>query len=78
MQNPAKMNQTRTSMSPTDLENLQTRLNQWQEQHADLESLRAAYRRRLVSLTLHSMAFEQEPVNPEHLQEWLDRKAQSR
>jgi hypothetical protein len=65
-------------MSSTDLGDLQARLNQWQAQHADVESLRAAYRRRLVSLTLHSMAFEREPVDPERLQQWLDRKAQSR
>ena len=65
-------------MSPTDLKTMQARLSQWQASHADVESLRAAYRRRLLSLTLHSMAFEHEPVNPERLQQALEQRAQRR
>ena len=64
-------------MNPKELKNLQGRFDEWQARHADVESLRAAYRRRLLDLTLHSMAFAHEPVNPERLKEALARRVQN-
>lgn len=65
-------------MRQTDLKTLQACLSKWQACHADVESLRAAYRCRLLDLTLRSMAFAREPVDPGRLKEALARRAQNR
>ena len=62
-------------MSPKQLRQLNQRLSQWRENHADAESLRAAYRQQVLKFTLNSMALENEPVNPERLAKLLDRPA---
>jgi len=75
--NLAKMSRKNLNMSPSELQHLQTRIAQWQSRHRDVERLRAAYRRRLINLTLHSMAFEREPVDSERLKQLLSQRAQN-
>jgi hypothetical protein len=62
-------------MTLAQLQQLDQRLNQWRASHARAESLRAAYRHRVLKFTLSSMALENEPVNPERLAKLLDRPA---
>lgn len=50
---------------------LQARLQTWRTQHPDTASRQAAYRQQIISLTLNSMAIEQEPVPPAVLQSLL-------
>lgn len=58
-------------MTPKQLQQLDQRLNQWRASHADVESVRAAYRQQVLKFTLSSMALENEPVNPERLAKLL-------
>lgn len=62
-------------MTPKQLQQLDQRLNQWQADHAETESLRAAYRQQVLKFTLSSMALENEPVNPERLTKLLSQPA---
>lgn len=50
---------------------LELRLRAWRETHPDTVSLRAAYRRQVLDLTLNSMALEQEPVDAARLKRLL-------
>lgn len=50
-------------MTHQQRQQLDQRLKTWREQHPDAASLRAAYRRQILDLTLNSMALEQEPVD---------------
>lgn len=52
---------------------LEQRLRNWRETHPDAASLRAAYRRQILDLTLDSMALEQEPVDAARLKRLLTR-----
>ena len=58
-------------MSPKQLQQLDQQLKQWRANHADVESVRAAYRQQVLKFTLSSMALENEPVNPERLAKLL-------
>lgn len=62
-------------MTPQQLQQLDQRLNQWQVDHAEVQSLQAEYRQQVLKFTLSSMALENEPVNPERLAELLNRPA---
>ena len=59
-------------MTPKQLQQLDQRLNEWRAQHADVASLRAAYREQVLKFTLSSMAMENEPVNPQRLAQLLN------
>lgn len=50
---------------------LEQRLKQWRMTHPDAASLRAAYRLRVVDLTLNSMALERELVDAARLKQLL-------
>lgn len=50
---------------------LEQRLRNWRQTHPDAASLRAAYRQRILDLTLSSMALEQEPVDAARLKQLL-------
>jgi len=54
-------------MNPKQLQQLDQHLKQWRANHADAESVRAAYRQHVLKFTLSSMAMENEPVDPERL-----------
>lgn len=54
---------------------LEQRLKTWRETHPDAASLRAAYRRQILDLTLNSMALEQEPIDATRLKQLLTRPA---
>ncbi|MDP2154352.1 MAG: hypothetical protein Q8J61_00010 [Sulfuricella sp.] len=54
-------------MNPKQLQQLDQHLKQWRANHADAESVRAAYRQQVLKFTLSSMAMENEPVDPERL-----------
>lgn len=58
-------------MSPKQLQQLDQQLKQWRANHADVESVRAAYRQQVLKFTLSSMALENEPVNLERLAKLL-------
>jgi len=58
-------------MKDQQLQQLDQHLKQWRENHADAESVRAAYRQQVLKFTLSSMALENEPVNPERLAKLL-------
>jgi hypothetical protein len=60
-------------MTPQQIQQAEQRLQQWRALHPDLESRRAAYRQRVVSFTLNSMALENEPVDPARLRQLLNR-----
>jgi hypothetical protein len=53
---------------------LELRLKYWRETHPDAASLRAAYRQRILDLTVSSMALEQEPVDAHRLRQLLSRR----
>ncbi len=72
----AKMKAHReTMMNPKQLQQLDHHLNQWRTNHADTESVRAAYRQQVLKFTLSSMALENESVSPERLAKLLDQPA---
>ncbi|MCX8086445.1 MAG: hypothetical protein N3C63_06010 [Rhodocyclaceae bacterium] len=52
---------------------LEQRLRIWREAHPDAASLRAAYRQRVLSLTIESMALERQPVDAIRLAQLLTR-----
>jgi hypothetical protein len=56
-------------MTPQQIQQLAQRPQEWGTRHADAdaETLRAAYRRKVLAFTLNSMALENEPVNAERL-----------
>ncbi len=54
-------------MNIEQLQKIDQQLNQWRANHADAESVRAAYRQQVQNFTLSSMALENEPVDPERL-----------
>ena len=58
-------------MNPKQLQQLDQRLKQWRANHADVESLRAAYLQQVQKFTLSTMAMENEPVDPERLAKLL-------
>jgi len=58
-------------MTPEQIRQLDQRLFEWRAQHADVETVRAAYRQQVLKFTLSSMAMENEPVNPERLAKLL-------
>lgn len=58
-------------MNFNQLQQIDKHLKQWRENHASVESVRAAYRQQVQKFTLSSMALENEPVNPERLAELL-------
>ncbi len=62
-------------MTSKQLQQLDQRLNQWRAQHADVASVRAAYRRQVLKFTLSSMALENEAVNPQRLAQLLNQPA---
>lgn len=62
-------------MTPKQLQQLDQCLSEWRAQHADIASLRAAYREQVLKFTLSSMAMENEPVNPQRLAELLNQTA---
>ncbi|MDI6751003.1 MAG: hypothetical protein ACOY6N_05760 [Pseudomonadota bacterium] len=53
---------------------LEQRLKNWRATHPDAASLREAYRRQILALTLNSMALEREPVDPDRLERLLARR----
>lgn len=55
------------AMPPDQIRQLDQRISEWRANHADAESVRAAYRQQVLKFTLSSMALENEPVNPERL-----------
>lgn len=59
-------------MTPKQIQQLDQRLNRWRTSHCSAESLRAAYRQRILKFTLSSMELENEPVNPERLAKLLN------
>lgn len=60
-------------MTTQQLKRLDRHLKQWRAAHPDAASLRAAYRQRLESFALNSMALEREPVDPARLHTLLTR-----
>lgn len=64
-----------TTMTPQQIQQAEQRLQQWRSSHKDAESLRAAYRQRVLDFTLNSMALENEPVDPARLRQLLNRPA---
>lgn len=50
---------------------LEMSLKTWRERHPDAASLRTAYRRHILELTLNSMALEREPVDAARLKNLL-------
>lgn len=51
-------------MTKRQIQRLDQHLKQWRAEHPDAASLRTAFRQRLESFALNSMALEQEPVDP--------------
>ena len=62
-------------MTQQQRQQLEQRLKVWREQHADIASLRTAYRQQILNLTLNSMALEREPVDATRLQHLLTQPA---
>ncbi len=62
-------------MTQQQRQQLEHRLKVWREQHADITSLRTAYRQQILNLTLNSMALEREPVDATRLQRLLTQPA---
>lgn len=62
-------------MNPEQIRLAEQRLRQWRVNHAERASLREAYRKEVLAFTLHSMALENEPVNPERLVQLLNQPA---
>ncbi len=60
-------------MTPGQLQQLDQRLSEWRADHADAASLRAAYREKVLDLTMNSMALAGEPVDRNRLQALLAR-----
>ena len=58
-------------MTPAQIQQLDLRLTEWRANHADTDSVRAAYRQQVLKFTLSSMALENEPVDPERLAKLL-------
>lgn len=59
-------------MTRRQLHNLDQHLKQWHAAHPDAASLRMAYRQRLETFALNSMALEREPVDPARLHDLLN------
>ncbi len=62
-------------MTPQQNQQLEQRLMTWRTEHPDADSRRAAYRRKVLEFTLHSMALEGELVDREGLCELLNQPA---
>lgn len=60
-------------MTPQQLENLERQLKAWREAHQGVDTLRAAYRQKVLAFTLSTMAMEREPVEMKRLQSLLRR-----
>jgi hypothetical protein len=60
-------------MTHAQLSRLDQQLKQWRADHPDAASRRAAYRQRLETFALNSMALEGEPVDPARLHDLLTR-----
>jgi len=61
------------AMSPSRIQQINQKLQQWRAQHPDAASRRAAYRAKVLDFTLNSMALENEPVDRERLRARLVR-----
>jgi hypothetical protein len=61
------------AMTPQQLENLERQLQTWREAHRGVDTLRAAYRQKILAFTLSTMAMEREPVEMTRLQSLLSR-----
>ncbi len=59
-------------MTKKEIEKAQELLEKWQQDHADVESLRAAYRAKVLDWVVKSMAFEGDHVNLEMLEEYME------
>lgn len=60
-------------MSPSRIQKIDQKLQQWRVQHPDAASRRAAYRAKVLEFTLNSMALENEAVDRQRLQARLTR-----
>jgi uncharacterized protein YeaO (DUF488 family) len=61
-------------MKKTEIKKAQQALARWQESHADVNSLRKAYRSKVLDWVVKSMEFEREPVSMDRLKELLKKE----
>ena len=61
-------------MTKTKIKKAQQRLEKWQENHADINSLRKAYQKKVLDWVVKSMEFEKEPVSMARLKELLKKE----
>ncbi len=62
-------------MTPSRIQQIDQKLQQWRAQHPDVASRRAAYREKVLDFTLNSMALENEPVDRTRVQALRTRPA---
>ncbi|MDO8447061.1 MAG: hypothetical protein Q7T53_13370 [Deltaproteobacteria bacterium] len=61
-------------MTKKEMTSIQKGLAKWQERHADINSLRKAYREKILKWVADSMEFEKEPVDINRLRELLKKE----
>ena len=61
-------------MTKLELKRLKQSLAKWQESHADIDSLRKAYREKALGWVADSMEFEKEPVDINRLKRHLKKE----
>lgn len=61
-------------MTKVEIKRLKQSLTKWQESHADINSLRKAYREKVLGWVVDSMEFEKEPVDINRLKRRLKKE----
>jgi hypothetical protein len=58
-------------MTPEQIQLAEQRLAAWRAKHPNPDSIRETYRREILAFTLNSMAMENDPVDPQRLEQLL-------
>lgn len=61
-------------MTKTEIKKAQQGLQAWQQNHADINSLRKAHQKKVLDWVVKSMEFEKEPVSMARLKELLKKE----
>ncbi len=61
-------------MTKSQIKKLQQALAKWQDDHADINSLRKTYQEKVLDWVVKSMEFEKEPVSMSRLKELLEKE----
>ena len=61
-------------MTKAAIKKAQQNLEKWQQDHADINSLRKVYQAKVLDWVVKSMEFEKEPVSMSRLKELLEKE----